>query len=292
MTNNTPNLQQQIINALKGKNSVQVERFAAYCQRLLVEKDRDGAPKNPWMKTKTAAALAALFNRVAAEGLVFDGKHITLQKRGITYDYVAYKNKMLVAYPETKFDLNVVCKGDTFESSNTDGVLTYKHVIADPFAEKPEIIGAFAVIRNKRGDFLTVLNKADIQKHRAVAQTDSIWSAWFKEMVLKTVMRKATKYHFDDVFEGMNEIDNEQYDLDVVILPEEDRTRIEAAVKQLEGCKTLEALQVAFKSMPPQLIKNDEVFEAYSGMKSELTPAPAKKKVAAKKPAAKKAAKK
>ena len=289
MTNNQ-NLQQQIITALKGENSVAVEQFAAYCQRLLVEKNKDNTPKNPWMSTKTAAALAALFKRVKQEGLVFDGKHVTLQKRGITYDYVAYKNKMLVAYPETKFDLNVICKGDTFENSNDNGVLTYKHVIADPFAEKPEIIGAFAVIRNKRGDFLTVINKADIQKHRNVAQTDSIWSAWFKEMVLKTVMRKATKYHFDDVFDGMNAIDNDQYDLDTVILPEEDRTRIDAAVKELEACTTLAALQVVFQKMPPQLIKTDEVFEAYTGMKSNLTPVV--KKVAAKKPAAKKAAKK
>lgn len=281
---NQPTLQQQIISQLSKENSVHVEQFAAYCQRLLVEKNRDNQPKNPWMNTKTAAALAALFKRVKAEGLVFDGKHVTLQKRGITYDYVAYKNKMLIAYPETKIDLGVVCKGDTFTSSNEDGKLTYKHVAADPFNEKPDIIGAFAVIKNKRGEFLTTLNKADIQKHRAVAQTDSIWSAWFKEMVLKTVMRKATKYHFDDVFEGMNETDNEHYDLETVILPEEDRTKIAEAVKAIEACKTLDALQDFFKKLPPQLIKNDEVFEAYTGAKSDLTPAKPGKKQVAKKP--------
>ena len=287
MTNTNKTLQEQIVELLADENKVDAERFAAYCQRIKMEKDKRGAPKYPFMQAKSAKELAQLFRRVKQDGLVFDGKHVTLQSTGITYDYVAYKNKMLGVYPETKFDLAVVVKGDTFTSSNEDGKLTYKHVVADPFAEKQEIIGAFCVIRNQRGDFLTTLNAADIKKHRAVAKTDSIWSAWFKEMVLKTVIKKATKYHFDDIFANLNETDNESIDLETVILPEEDRAKIDETVKAIEACKTMDALQDYFKRLPPQLVKNDEVFEAYTGMKEELKPKPAPKK-----PAAPKAAKK
>ena len=41
------------------------------------------------MKGRKEEEMVALFNRVAEDGLVFDGKHITLQSTGISYDYVA-----------------------------------------------------------------------------------------------------------------------------------------------------------------------------------------------------------
>lgn len=269
MTQNTKPLKDQIQDLLQGENTQDVERFAAYCQRIAMEKNRDGSFKYPFMQIKKAKELAQLFKRVKADGLVFDGKHVTLQSTGITYDYVAYKNKMLTVYPETKFDLGVVVEGDTFSFSNDDGVLTYSHKIADPFAEKQNIIGAFCVIRNTRGDFLTTLNKADIAKHRAVAKTDKIWSSWFKEMVLKTVIKKATKYHFDDIYEGMNEKDNESIDLDAV-LPEQDAAKVAEVVAKLESFTDLKEMQTYFMGLAPQFIKNGDVFEAYSGMKEQF----------------------
>ncbi|MCH7690785.1 MAG: recombinase RecT [candidate division Zixibacteria bacterium] len=60
-----------------------------------------------------------------------------------------------------------------------------------------------------------LLSKEDIEKHRKVARTDYIWQAWPKEMALKTVIKKACKQHFDDIYEGINEMDNENYDLDL-----------------------------------------------------------------------------
>lgn len=88
-----------------------VEKFAGYCCRLASEKDKDsGKLKNPWVLTKSTKDLASLFKRVQAEGIPFDGVHVTLQNTGISYDYVAYKNKMYLAYPETKFDVGIVFK--------------------------------------------------------------------------------------------------------------------------------------------------------------------------------------
>lgn len=264
------NLQAQITAALQGENPVNVERFAAYCQRLLVDKDREGKLKNPWMEQKTAATLAALFKRVNAEGLAFDGKHVTLQSTGVQFDYVAYKNKMLLAYPETTFDLNVVREGDTFTFEQGNGKVTYSHKLADAFGDK-KIIGAYCVLRNTRGEFLTTLSRADIDKHRAAAKTKNVWDTWFTEMAMKTVLKKATKYHFDDVFEAINEVDNESIDLTQVVADEKEAEAMAEAIKKIEATTELKALQDLFLGFPRQLVSNGDVFEAYNAKKTELS---------------------
>lgn len=198
---------EEIIALLSDHNQEQVETFAAYCVRLSLD------VKNQWMKSKTAESMATLFKRVAKDGLVFDGVHITLQSTGISYDYIAYKNKMLLAYPESMVDVNLVREGDTFNVARESGAVVYSHNIADPFGNK-EIIGGYCVIKNKRGEFLTILSKEDFDKHRKVARTDFIWKQWFAEMCLKTLIKKAVKQHFADVYENIETIDNENYDLE------------------------------------------------------------------------------
>lgn len=195
----------------------QAEQYAAYCLRLKLEKDRNGNPKNGFMQKKSVEDLEKLYRRVSAEGVPFDGKHVTLQSTGISYDYVALKNKMLLVYPESQIDIQLVYKADSFEVRKESGVVLYSHDIANPFEQKDEdVIGGYVVIRNKRGEFIVTLGKDDIQKHRNVAKTDYIWKAWFKEMCMKTVMKKACKYHFQDIYAGIEDIDNENYDLEKV----------------------------------------------------------------------------
>jgi len=207
-------MKEEIIELLSDVDEKEkVEQYASYCERLQKEKKKDGTLKNPFMQYKKAPELAGLFKRVADTGLWLDGVHITLQSTGITYDYVAYKNKMLLAYPESKLDISVVNDGDKFAVEKADGKVNYTHEITNPFA-KENIIGAYAVIKNKRGEFLTTLSKEDLEKHRKVAKTDYIWRAWYKEMVLKTVIKKAVKVHFDDIYEKIEGIDNENYDLE------------------------------------------------------------------------------
>ena len=263
----------------KEKNQQDVKKFAAYCARILIE-NKDGKLKYPFMQTKTSSDLAELFKRVQAEGLVFDGVHVTLQSRGITYDYVAYKNKMLTAYPESELDLNVVLEGDEFTAQKKDGVVNYTHTIKDPFLTPTDqnIKGAYMVIKNKRGEFLTTLSKEEIAKHRKVAKADFIWKAWFKEMVLKTIMRKGTKYHFEDEFKTMNETDNVNYDLDkiddVTVEPDVDPEKYDAekkdAIKKINAQKKSETLLSLFKLLDSDLRKDDEVLEAYMSKRDKL----------------------
>ena len=66
----------------------QIVKYVEYCWKLRSEKGRDGKLKNPWMGFKELDELAAAFMTVRAEGLVFDGVHITWQSTGLNYDYV------------------------------------------------------------------------------------------------------------------------------------------------------------------------------------------------------------
>lgn len=199
----------KIIELLKEYNKEEVEKFASYVVRLSM------SDKNTYMKNRTDDEMVELFRRVNKDGLVFDGVHITLQSTGISYDYIAYKNKMLLVYPESKIDVSLVYEGDEFTVSKESGNVMYHHNIANPLKQdENNIIGGYCVIRNNRGEFLTLLSKEDIQKHRKVAKTDFIWKQWFKEMAIKTVIKKAVKQHFADIYENIEQNDNDNYNLD------------------------------------------------------------------------------
>jgi hypothetical protein len=228
---------EKIIELLKDSKKEQAENFASYCIRLKFEKDKKtGKLKNYWIQNRTSEQMATLFKRVEADGLVFDGVHITLQSTGISYDYVAYKNKMFLAYPESTIDVALVNDGDDFMFRKVNGKVEYSHNISNPF-NKGELIGAYCVIKNKRGEFITLLNKDDIDKHRKVAKTDYIWRQWFDEMALKTVIKKACKQHFSDIFQEIEKKDNENYELDNPL-------NLDLKFKQeIDSIKTIEELK-------------------------------------------------
>lgn len=207
----TESFRDQIRGLLKDENQQHVNKFASYCQFILTDVDKKkGGLKNPWMQSQTADMLAERFRYVQQLGLVFDGVHVTLQSTGISFDYIAYKNLMLIAYPETKMDLSLVHEGDEFTVGKDSGSVSYAHKINDPFKQTDKnVVGGYCIIRNKRGEFLTLLSSEDFAKHRRKAKTDFIWGDWFREMCLKTLIKKAVKYHFADVFGEMDQIDNE-----------------------------------------------------------------------------------
>ena len=206
---------EKIIELLSEYNQEEVENFASYCIRLLLAKKRDGSLQNPFMQKKTNEVMATLFKRVAKDGLVFDGIHITLQSTGISYDYIAYKNKMFLAYPESTIDVNLVYEGDDFSIAKESGGVMYSHKIGNPFDQtEKNIKGGYCIIRNKRGEFMTLLSKDDIDKHRKVAKTDFIWRQWFAEMATKTIIKKACKLHFSDIFQNIEKNDNDNYELE------------------------------------------------------------------------------
>jgi len=195
-----------------------VERYANYCVSVLEAKKKEGqnwVKKNPWMEKRSDIQLADFFKAVVNDGLDFDGKHITLISTGVSYDYIAYKNKMLLVYPETLFDVQMVYRDDTFKFEKNSGKVIYEHCINNPFGQSEnDLKGGYCIIKNSMGEFLTLLTVAEFEKHRKVAKTDAIWKIWYIEMCLKTLIKKACKFHFDDIFQTIEKLDNEQNDLE------------------------------------------------------------------------------
>ena len=218
----------------------EVEIFINYLNHLANEK-KNGKYKNPWIQHRNDEYLAGCFKAVNKDGLAFDGRHITLQSTGISFDYIAFKNKMLIVYPESLFDVQLVREGDKFSFSKVSGKVSYQHEIANPFGDS-EIVGAYCIIKNKRGEFLTTLSRTEIDKHRKTAKTDFVWAAWFAEMALKTVIKKACKNHFADIFSDIEVLDNESQDVNQPL-------GISIETKQaIEAIKTIEELNNYYKA--------------------------------------------
>lgn len=205
----------KLIELLKGHDQQHVVDYANYITGLYNELDGNRKPVHYYLHSRSEQDMAEAFKKVAKEGMVFDGKHIKMTKSGVSWDYVAFKNKMLKVYPESQIDIELVFDGDKFNYDKIDGKITYRLEVANPFGDKKDdgVIGGFCIIKNKRGEFITRLTKEEIAKHRALAIDSYYWKTWFQEMCKKTVIKKACKEHFEDVFEGVNDMDNENYDM-------------------------------------------------------------------------------
>lgn len=226
------------------------ELFDIYIKELKEKKKKDGnnwVLANPWAEKKKPEFWDNCWKKLEAIGLKFDSAHITINTDGLTFDYVAYKNKMLQAYPESKIDVDLVYKGDDFSFEKENGAVTYHHKMANPFDHKEEdIIGGYCVIENRRGEFVTTLSKMEIDKARKVAKTDTIWKQWFAEMAKKTVIKKAVKFHFDDIYAAMEAEDNRNYDLDKATV--EDKPELSEALKNaIKAAPDVPALMAIYK---------------------------------------------
>lgn len=204
----------KIKELLKDFNDVEITQYCKYIEHLKTAKNSKKEIINPWANSRTDEYYADCFKKVKKEGFVIDGKHISIQATGITYDYVAYKNKMLLVYPDTKIDIGIVYKGDEFSFRKEDGRVYYKHEMTSNFnREDKNIEGCYCIIKNIRGEFITLSSIAEIEKAKKVAKQDFIWKAWFSEMAMKTTIKKAIKFHFEDIYSAIEEEDNKNYDI-------------------------------------------------------------------------------
>lgn len=205
---------------LKEFNQEEVISYINYLAKLESEEKEDKQTKkktksNPWIQYRKVEDLSEAFKLVKKNWLQFDWKHITMQSTWVSFDYIAYKNKMLLVYPESILDIQLVYEWEDISFWKENWKIAYKHIMWNPFLQTEDrIIWWYCVIKNKRWEFLTILNKDEIDKHRKVAKTDSIWKNWLKEMSLKTIIKKSVKIHFDDIYSEIIEIDNEENDLE------------------------------------------------------------------------------
>lgn len=199
-----------------------------YCEHIeTVEKatKSDGTYANPWFRLVTEEDLALIYKRVSTGGVFIDGKSVSLawksKRLTVNYDYQAYKNRLLFKYPESVFDHQLVYKSDSFIFHKRDGAVSYSHDIVNPFDTEREIVGAYFIIKNSRGQFIETIHMKDIEKMRAHSNFKNTWEEWFDRMVLKSVIKRACKSHFDDHTKDLDAIDNLEYDLNNEV-PEKD----------------------------------------------------------------------
>lgn len=227
-----------IKQGLEAHKPAEVSIYIQYLYKLATETEKDNqTKKNKWIAYLKDTQAIQLYENVAKDGLFIDGDTITLQFKGtvtVSYNYQAYKNKLLMIYPESKFDIQNVYQGDTFSFKKESGKVVYSHEITNPFETQKTIIGCYCVIKNQRGEFIETLNMDDITKMRNVAKTQVIWNAWEGEMILKSVVKRACKRHFKDVIVNIELIDNENYELETVDLDYIVKDEIEKAVSIAE----------------------------------------------------------
>ena len=206
------------MESLKKYDKIKVDIFKRYINTLRTEKDRKtGKLKNYWATKTSDEDFAHLFEKVAAENLFLDGETITIQNRGkllLCFGYQAYKNKIKAIYPETVFDIQLVKKGDEFTIKKESGKVIYSHDIKNPFEipTQKNISGAYCIIKNNTGEFFEAMGIDEIEQCKKTSLMQSIWSNWYGEMSLKSVIKRGCKRHFSDMFTGVEKLDNEGYE--------------------------------------------------------------------------------
>lgn len=203
----------KIQNSLEKYDKNKVLIFTNYIKNLCEEKDKEGKSKNGWTYYKKEEDFVVMFEKLAIQGLYIDGDIVTIQSTGVSLSYSAYKNLVLIKYPETKFFMQLVRETDEFKFEIENGKVIYSHKMNDPFAEK-NIIGAYCIIKNRLGEFIEIIGINELEKIRKTAKTDYIWQQWTSEMYLKTVIKRACKRYFKDITQEIDNIDNNNYDLD------------------------------------------------------------------------------
>lgn len=226
---------------LSNYDEKKVDIFISYVNNLKTELDKDGKIKNWWASKQSDLQYSDLFKRVYETGLFIDGDSVTITFRGkmlVTYDYHAYKNKILSNYPETIFDFQVVYKDDAFSFRKESGKVIYSHKINNPFESKKVIIGAYGIIKNSKGEFIELLTMDDIQKMKNTSKMKNIWDAWYDRMVLKSVIKRICSVHFKDITKDIDSIDNllndpERATVDELLLADIDKANTEKRLGEI-----------------------------------------------------------
>ena len=215
-----------------GMKKAEVDVYQNYIKAL--KKDE----KTTWARTVSETDFEAIFKKVAATGMYIDGESITLAslkgKLVVNYDYHAYKNKVLLTYPETIFDFGIVYEGDDYSFSKESGKVAYSHKMNNPFKTDKKIVGAYGVIKNSRGEFVETINMADIDKMKRSSKMSFIWDTWFDRMVLKSIIKRICSVNFKDIVQDVDAIDNEANDPNRVSIPQNIIDEIDEAKTQAD----------------------------------------------------------
>lgn len=211
---------------------------------------------NKWLWNKDKKYFEIIQKKLKKLNIELDGKHATLTAKGLTFDYIVYKNRLLQNYPKSVIDLDLVFEGDEFSIMKENGKVVYNHIIANPFVKKLENLkGGYCIIRIEgRGEFQTTMGLEELQKHKNLSNMQYLYNDWWQELYKKTILRKNLKFHFEDEFQDIQEIDDEGMDNDLRkkenVLPAlkmEDTENFNKVLKALENGFTFEQIETKWQ---------------------------------------------
>lgn len=201
-------IKKALIKHNDGVDITSINKFIAYIDSIN-KKDKNGNDPTFGMSNADMVKIYIKFQNI---GITIDGVNaaITAYNR-VFISWVGYKNKVLSVYPEAEFDVQLVRDGDTISFTKESGSVMYTHTLANPFASNKGIMGAYCVIKTKRGEALETLGKDDFEKMKSGSRLQTSWDKWESEFWLKSVIKRACKRHFNDIVADIETIDNEDY---------------------------------------------------------------------------------
>jgi hypothetical protein len=192
-----------------GGETLETKRFISYVDTIN-KKDKKGTDLSFGMSIQD---MIKIYAKCATTGITLDGINgVFTGYNRVFITWVGYKNKVLSVYPESEFDTQLVRESDITSFAKESGSVVYSHTISNPFDSNKGIIGAYCVIKNKRGEFLETLGKDDFEKMKAASLVSSTWDKWESEFWLKSVIKRACKRHFNDIVSDIEIVDNQDYD--------------------------------------------------------------------------------
>jgi Recombinational DNA repair protein (RecE pathway) len=230
-----------------------------------------GQPKPKTVSSQPVEVLSGLVSKFSNLGLPIDGVNVVITGKNMAMvTYNGYKNKVLETYPETLFDVQVVREGDVFSFSKNDGKISYSHELNDPFANK-KIVGAYAVIKNKRGEFLELLNADDYNEMKSGSKQSYLWDKWASEFWLKSVIKRACKRHFNDIVAEIDKVDNEDFGLSDEYLDESNKWKPSEFASINERQKEILDNQLRQRSLNTDDEKNNYLWDNFGFGYNDLT---------------------
>jgi len=195
---------------------------------------------NRWIWTKNIAYFEKILSDLKKLDIQLDGKHATLTQRGLTFDYIVYKNRLLKNYPNAIIDLDLVFNNDKYSIEKKNGKVIYNHTIAKPFEKSLDTLqGGYCIVRIAgRGEFQTTMGVEELNKHKNLSKMQYLYNDWWQELYKKTLLRKNLKFHFEDEFTDIQEMDDEAMD-NVLEKPKMTKEDVEAKIKKVETKKGL-----------------------------------------------------
>lgn len=256
----------------KGLPAPEASKFTLYVTNAKAAESGKEEKKQP-VTNNSDQQLMSLAVKFWNMGILIDGVDAVITGRNMAMvTFNGYKNKVLRTYPETQFDIQLVREGDEFSFSKESGHITYTHKIKDPFGTSDaKIIGAYVVFKNKRGEFLEALNRADYEEMKKASKQQYLWGQWESEFWLKSVIKRAAKRHFYDVVAEIDKNDNEDYGIIAGDPPEpkpDETAKVKKVVQDITDAEDLAGLRKVV--MESGLMNNKEVIKAYEAMKEML----------------------